>query len=100
MVAPVTMATLAHPAQDFTVLPQLPADVFTAPLKKPSPVGEDWVEPAQTACTSEDHRIRDALFSRTMKVLPGRAASAFTDGLARLTQGAGGGTGRATRRER
>ena len=49
MVATETMATLATPESDFTVLPQMPADLFTAPLKRPAHVGEDWLEPAQTA---------------------------------------------------
>ncbi|KUO56105.1 MAG: phenylalanine-4-hydroxylase [Sphingomonadales bacterium BRH_c42] len=84
------MATLAHPMQDFTVLPELPADVFTAPLKKPAHLGDDWVEPVQTDYTLEDHAIWDDLFARQMKVLPGRAASAFMAGLEKLDLGRGG----------
>ena len=84
------MATLASPESDFAVLPQMPADVFTAPLKRPAHVGEDWLEPAQTAYTSEDHAIWDELFARQMEVLPGRAASAFMAGLDRLDLGRGG----------
>lgn len=90
MVATETMATLAHPESDFTVLPQMPADVFTAPLKRPAHVGEDWLEPAQTAYSSEDDAIWNDLFARQMEVLPGRAASAFLRGLERLDLGRGG----------
>ena len=38
------MATLAESDQDFSRLPDLPADVFTAPLKKPAHVGDDWLD--------------------------------------------------------
>ena len=69
------MATLAEPQQDYSILPELPADVFTAPLKKPAHVGDDWLEPAQTVYTSEDHQVWDDLFARQMEVLPGRAAT-------------------------
>ncbi|UIP07490.1 phenylalanine 4-monooxygenase [Erythrobacter sp. SDW2] len=78
------MASLAHPPQDFSILPELPADVFTAPLKRPAHVGEDWLEPAQTVYTSEEDQIWKDLFARQMEVLPGRAASAFMAGLEKL----------------
>ena len=84
------MATLADPDTDFSKLPELPADVFTAPLKKPEHVGDDWLEPAQTEYSSEDDAVWDDLFSRQMDVLPGRAASAFMSGLDRLDLGRGG----------
>ena len=84
------MATLAENQTDFTQLPELPDDVFTAPLAKPAHVGDDWLEPAQTSYTSEDHVIWDDLFARQMEVLPGRAASAFLAGLEKLDLGRGG----------
>ena len=84
------MATIAKPQQDFSILPDLPADVFTAPLKKPAHVGDDWLEPEQTNYTAEDHAIWDDLFARQMQVLPGRAASAFMAGLEKLDLGRGG----------
>ena len=84
------MATLADPETDFTQLPELPEDVFTAPLAKPAHVGEDWLEPAQTEYSSEDHAIWNDLFARQMDVLPGRAASAFMAGLEKLDLGRGG----------
>ncbi|HAU21254.1 MAG TPA: phenylalanine 4-monooxygenase [Erythrobacter sp.] len=84
------MATITEPQQDFTILPELPADVFTAPLQKPAHVGDDWVEPAQTAYTSEDNQIWDDLFARQMNILPGRAATAFMEGLEKLDLGRGG----------
>ena len=84
------MATLAEPQQDFSRLPDLPADVFTAPLKKPDHVGDDWIEPAQTQYSTEDDAIWNDLFARQMDVLPGRAASAFLAGLEKLDLGRGG----------
>ncbi|OZA94520.1 MAG: phenylalanine 4-monooxygenase [Erythrobacter sp. 34-65-8] len=84
------MATLANPESDFTVLPEMPADVFTAPLRRPGHVGEDWLEPAQTAYSREEDAIWDDLFARQVDVLPGRAASAFLSGLDRLDLGRGG----------
>ena len=84
------MTTLAHPESDFTVLPEMAADVFTAPLKRPAHVGEDWLEPAQTTYTSEQDTIWDELFARQMQILPGRAATSFMQGLERLDLGRGG----------
>jgi phenylalanine-4-hydroxylase len=31
--------------EDFSALPDVSDDVFTAPLKRPAHVGEDWLEP-------------------------------------------------------
>ncbi len=84
------MATLAEPEQDFRRLPDLPEDVFTAPLKKPEHVGDDWLEPKQTEYDSEDDAIWDDLFARQMSVLPGRAATAFMEGTEKLDLGRGG----------
>ncbi len=89
------MATLtdheqANSEQDFSRLPDLPADVFTAPLKRPEHVGEDWLEPKQTEYDSKDDAIWDDLFARQMKVLPGRAATAFMEGTEKLDLGRGG----------
>ncbi|NQX95937.1 MAG: phenylalanine 4-monooxygenase [Erythrobacter sp.] len=84
------MATLADPETNYTDLPELSADVFTAPLAKPPHVGEDWLEPAQTVYSTEDHKIWDDLFARQMDILPGRAATAFMDGLTKLDLGKGG----------
>ncbi|WP_375289941.1 phenylalanine 4-monooxygenase [Qipengyuania sp.] len=68
----------------------MPDDVFTAPLKRPGHVGEDWLEPSQTEYTSEDDKIWNDLFARQMDVLPGRAASAFLRGTEKLDLGRGG----------
>jgi len=84
------MATLAQPEPDFTALPELPADIFTAPLQKPEHVGEDWLEPKQTVYSSDDDAIWNDLFARQMDVLPGRAASAFMAGLQKLNLNRGG----------
>ncbi|MGN3974494.1 phenylalanine 4-monooxygenase [Tsuneonella sp. SYSU-LHT278] len=84
------MATLAKPEEDFASLPDLPADVFTAPLKRPAHVGEDWLEPAQAQYSTEDDAIWNDLFARQMDVLPGRAASAFMAGLQKLNLNRGG----------
>ncbi len=84
------MATIAEPEQSFSVLPEMPADVFTAPLKRPDHVGEDWLEPKQTEYSAQEDAIWDDLFARQMDVLPGRAASAFIEGLEKLDLGKGG----------
>jgi phenylalanine-4-hydroxylase len=84
------MATLADLQPDYATLPDLAADVFTAPLKRPAHVGEDWLEPRQADYSSEDHAVWDDLFARQMEVLPGRAASAFMAGLEKLDLGRGG----------
>jgi phenylalanine-4-hydroxylase len=84
------MATLAAPDTDFARLPDLPAEVFTAPLAKPAHVAADWLEAQQTAYTAADHRVWDDLFTRQMDVLPGRACSAFMAGLEKLDLGRGG----------
>ena len=84
------MADTTEPLSDFATLPDLPDDVFTAPLKKPAHLGNDWLEPAQTVYSSDEHAIWDALFARQMAVLPGRAASAFLHGLDKLDLSRGG----------
>ena len=84
------MATLLRPDQDFAALPELGAEVFTAPLQRPEHVGDDWLEPAQRDYGSEDHAIWDELYARQMDVLPGRAASAFLAGTQKLALGRGG----------
>ena len=93
-VATETMPFLLEPdagtLTDYTRLPRLPADVFTAPLRRPAHVGEDWLEPRRTAYSPEEHRIWDDLFARQMQILPGRAASAFMAGLGKLDLGRGG----------
>ena len=84
------MATTAEPRQDFATLPELPAEVFTAPLKRPAHVGEDWLEPEQTQYSSDEDAIWNDLFERQMGVLPGRASSAFMAGLQKLNLNRGG----------
>ena len=84
------MATLAEPQTDFTRLPDMDESVFTAPLKKPEHVGDDWLEPKQTEYDSKDDVIWNDLFARQMEVLPGRAATAFMHGLEKLDLGKGG----------
>ena len=77
-------------AVDFSVIPDVPADTFVAPLVRPGHLGEDWLEPQQRRYTSEEHAIWDDLFAQQMDVLPGRAASSFMAGLDRLDLGRGG----------
>ncbi|MEM6266980.1 MAG: phenylalanine 4-monooxygenase [Pseudomonadota bacterium] len=84
------MATLADPELDYSELPELPDDVFTAPLAKPAHLDDDWLEPHQTQYSAEDHAVWDDLFKRQMDVLQGRAASAFLSGLDKLDLGRGG----------
>ena len=80
----------AEAPADYTVLPEAGAALFSAPLKRPEHVGEDWLEPRQRDYTGEDHAIWDALYERQMDVLPGRAASAFLAGTQKLALGRGG----------
>ena len=75
---------------DFTVLPEMPADVFTAPLQRPAHVGDDWLEPKQADYSSQDHAIWNDLLARQMDVLPGRAAGSFMAGLQKLNLNCGG----------
>jgi phenylalanine-4-hydroxylase len=84
------MATLLRPDEDFATLPELGDEVFTAPLKRPAHVGEDWLEPAQREYSSDEDAIWDDLYARQMDVLPGRAASAFLAGTQKLALGRGG----------
>ena len=90
MVSVVTMATLLDPPGDYTALPDLPDGVFTAPLKRPAHVGEDWLEPAQRDYAADEHAVWDDLYARQMDILPGRAATAFLAGTQKLALGRGG----------
>ena len=83
-------STAAAETSDFSRLPDPDPGVFTAPLKRPAHVGEDWLEPAQTAYGAEDDAIWNDLFARQMDILPGRAASAFLRGLDTLSLDRGG----------
>lgn len=74
----------------FFRLPNPGPEVFTAPLKRPAHVGDDWLEPAQHAYDSAENAIWDDLFARQLNILPGRAASAFMAGLEKLDLGRGG----------
>ena len=76
--------------EDFSTLPDLQADVFTAPLKKPDGLADDWIEAAQADYGAAEHAIWDDLFARQMDILPGRAASAFMTGLDKLDLSRGG----------
>lgn len=84
----VTNATMSQ--TDYSHLPEPGPGVFTAPLKRPAHVGEDWLEPVQHAYGAEEHAIWDELFARQLAILPGRAASTFMAGLDKLDLGRGG----------
>jgi phenylalanine-4-hydroxylase len=84
------MTTLTDLTHDYTTLPEMSGDVFTAPLTRPAHVGADWMEPKQSDYTVEDHDVWDDLFARQMEILPGRACSAFMAGLEKLDLGRGG----------
>jgi phenylalanine-4-hydroxylase len=84
------MATVIEPTSDFATLPDVSSDVFTAPLRRPAHVGEDWLEPAQRDYSSDEDAIWNDLFARQMEILPGRACSAFLAGLQKLHLGSGG----------
>ena len=81
--------TAAHKT-DFTSLPQLSADTYAAPLKRPAGIGEDWIEPKQNRYSADEDALRDDLCKRQMEILPGRAATAFLAGLERLDLSRGG----------
>lgn len=68
----------------------MPGNVYTAPLRRPAHVAEDWLEPAQHCYGKDEHAVWDALFARQVELLPGRACEAFLAGLERLDLGRGG----------
>jgi phenylalanine-4-hydroxylase len=84
------MSDIPAPDPDYTRLPEMGVDVFTAPLQRPAHVGDDWLEPKQRSYTAEEHGVWDDLYTRQLDVLPGRAASAFMAGLQKLGLGRGG----------
>lgn len=84
------MATTVHPPSDFAALPEVPPGVFTAPLRRPAQVGEDWLEPRQRSYSSAEDAIWNDLFERQMEILPGRACGAFMAGLQKLHLGTAG----------
>ena len=84
------MATAVDPTSEFSALPEVGADVFTAPLDRPPHVGEDWLEPKQRDYSSDDDAIWNDLFERQMDILPGRACGAFFAGLQKLHLNRGG----------
>ena len=84
------MATLLDPPGDYAALPDLPDGLFTAPLKRPAQVGEDWLEPSQRNYGTDEHGVWDDLYARQMDILPGRAATAFLAGTQKLALGRGG----------
>jgi phenylalanine-4-hydroxylase len=84
------MATLAPSQGEFTAIPDVPGEVFTAPLKRPAHVGEDWLEPRQRVYSSDEDAIWNDLFERQMAILPGRACEAFMAGSQKLHLGSGG----------
>ncbi|MFM7395544.1 MAG: phenylalanine 4-monooxygenase [Gammaproteobacteria bacterium] len=74
----------------YDVIPDVPASVYVAPLKRPAGLSEDWLEPAQRRYSADEHRIWDALYERQMKLMPGRACREFMFGLDRLNLHRGG----------
>jgi phenylalanine-4-hydroxylase len=84
------MAAIVDTQGDFSALPAVDPDVFTAPLRRPAHVGEDWLEPTQRIYTSDEDAIWNDLFERQMDILPGRACTAFMAGLQKLHLNRGG----------
>lgn len=84
------MVTIIEPESDFSALPDMPPEVFAAPLRKPAHLGDDWLEAKQTEYSADEDKIWDDLFARQMNVLPGRAATAFLQGLEKLDLASGG----------
>ncbi|MCC3859800.1 phenylalanine 4-monooxygenase [Pseudemcibacter aquimaris] len=77
-------------AINFGVMPDVPANVFTAELQKPSHLNDDWLEPKQRNYTTEEHNIWDRLYKRQMDILPGLACDQFFKGLSILDFDKGG----------
>lgn len=75
---------------DFTILPDPPSSVFTAKLKKPAGLSDDWLEKQQTNYTVKQHKYWDKLYRRQMDILPNRACKQFFDGLKLLNFDQGG----------
>ena len=75
---------------DYTRIPDLPASVCIAPLKKPERLRADWLEPAQRQYSTADHRIWDELYARQIQLMPGHACKEFMLGLEKLDLGRGG----------
>ena len=75
---------------DYTRIPELPASVYVAPLRRPAGVGDDWLEPAQRRYSAEEHRTWDDLYARQIELMPGHACREFMHGLERLDLGRGG----------
>jgi phenylalanine-4-hydroxylase len=75
---------------DYSRIPDMPASVYVAPLRKPAGLGDDWLEPAQREYGADEHRIWDALYQRQLDLMPGHACREFMLGLERLDLGRGG----------
>ncbi len=90
MVSFETMTTPAALKEDFSALPNVQDGVFTAPLRRPAHLGEDWLEPSQRHYSADDDAIWNELYARQMDILPGRACTAFMQGLDKLQLDRGG----------
>ena len=66
---------------NYTQPPTIPVDAFVAPLKKPTGLSADWVEPAQRVFSSGEHQIWRELFERQSTIAAGRACDAHQRGL-------------------
>jgi phenylalanine-4-hydroxylase len=75
---------------DYSKLPELSSSVFAAKLKKPSYLGDDWLEKNQKRYTIEEHAYWDKLYKRQMDILPNRACDQFFEGLKLLDFDHGG----------
>ena len=85
------MATIADPASDFTALPEVPDEVFTAPLQRPPHVAGDWLEPAQRDYSTDDDAMADNVempADEAMASAPDPATDAVSDAAEEATQDA------------
>jgi phenylalanine-4-hydroxylase len=78
------------PELDYSRIPDVPASVYVAPLRKPAGLGEDWLEPAQRTYSAAEHGLWDELYARQMQLMPGHACREYMHGLERLDLGRGG----------
>ena len=75
---------------DFSKMPEVTSDIFTAKLQKPNYLNDDWIEPAQHDYTTQEHNVWDQLYKRQMDILPNLACDQFFHGLQLLNFDKGG----------
>ena len=79
------MASMDKPSAplsfDYSRIPGMPASVFVAPLRKPTGLSDDWLEPAQRKYGLDEHRIGGDGGRPPFAALQHRRLVMFADGL-------------------